>query len=549
MYPLLHYYLGIIIIFTSIYGYGKLFNKNKDDFFIFLSGYVCLGIIALIFHFFISINEWISSSILLFGIFLFFYKFKKINFFFHIPLILIFSTLLIGNTDHPIDANLYHHPYVSYLKLEKIILGIANIHSRFGHISFLQFAQSITTNNFLTIYSISSLNIIFYYLFIIFCGKLIIQKNTNNYVLVFTTLISSFVLIKLARYREFGNDLLPLLVASYFLIQFFILSSKPVINKNNNYIKYSPIFFFFMLSHKITYVFSTFLFISIFDKEKFIEYFKNKKNLIILIISIIFTVIWLLKNLFETSCLIYPLIQTCLEDLKWTLNGEANPKFAMINAEAWAKGWIDKPDDYKITMANYVGSFNWLNVWLSKHFLKILEIISPLIIATIFIKIIIKNSSRKIIDKKISKNFKKFLYKILFLNTIGLTFWFLNAPIFRYGSFYIIILIINLYIIYDFKKIYNISDNIKSKFKYIFIISVTIFFFKNFDRIINSENNFFPLTKPSIVKYEKIIFNEIDFLKPKEDIGICFYTDSICSHMMTENLNVEMLGKYFLIKN
>ena len=549
MYFLLHYYFGIIITFLSIYGYGKIFNNDKDDFFIFLLGYIFLGIIALIFHFFISINIWVSSFILFFGIFLFFFKYQKIKFFFHIPLIVIFSTLLIGNSNHPIDANLYHHPYVSYLKLEKIIFGIANIHSRFGHTSFLQFVQSVTTNDFLTIYSISNLNIIFYYLFIIFCAKLIFKKKTNSYVLVLTSLISSFVLIKLARYREFGNDLIPLLVASYFLIQLFIMNSNKLINNGINLIKYSPMFLFFMLSHKITYILSTFIFISALNKRNFIEYFQIKKNLIILTISVIFILIWLLKNLFETSCLIYPVVQTCLENLKWTLNGEADPKFAMINAEAWAKGWIDKPDSYEITIEMYTASFNWLNVWFSKHFLKILEIISPLIITIIFIKIIIKNSSRMIIDKKSLKNFQKFLYKIFFLNFIGLTFWFLNAPTFRFGSFYVIILIITLYIMYDFKKIYNISENIKSRFKYIFILSIIIFFFKNVDRNINSENNFFPLTKPSIIEYEKIVFNEIDFLKPKKDIGICFYTDNICSHMITEKLSLEKLGKYFLIKN
>ena len=184
---------------------------------------------------------------------------------------------MIGFTDHPIDANLYHHSYVSYLKQEKIIFGIADIHSRFGHISFLQFVQSITTNDFLTIYSISNLNILFYYLFIIFCAKLIFQKNTNNFVLVLTTLVSSFILIKLARYREFGNDLIPLLVASYFLIKIFIINLNKEIYKNNKLIKYSPIFFFMMLSHKITYVFSTFLFASNLNKKIIVNYFKNYK--------------------------------------------------------------------------------------------------------------------------------------------------------------------------------------------------------------------------------------------------------------------------------
>ncbi|WP_440677880.1 hypothetical protein [Candidatus Pelagibacter sp. HIMB1611] len=549
MYLLLNYYLGIIVIFTSVYGYGKIFSKNNDDFFIFLCGYLFLGIVAIIIHFFIAINIWISSVILILGICLFVYKLKIRNFLFQVPLILSFATLLIGFTDHPIDANLYHHSYVSYLKQEKIIFGIADIHSRFGHISFLQFVQSITTNDFLTIYSISNLNILFYYLFIIFCAKLIFRKNTNNFVLVLTTLISSFILIKLARYREFGNDLIPLLVASYFLIKIFIINLNKEIYKNNKLIKYSPIFFFMMLSHKITYVFSTFLFASNLNNKIIFGYFKNYKNLLILISSIIFISLWLVKNIFETSCLIYPIIQTCFENTKWALSGHASPEFAMINAEAWAKGWIDKPDNYEISMENYNVSFNWLKVWFGKHFLKIIEIISPLLLIIILINIMIRNASEIITDKELFKEIKIFLFKIFILNFVGLAFWFLNAPIFRYGSFYIIILIVNLYLIYDFKKIYNISEKIKSKFKFIFAISLIVFFLKNIDRQINSKNTFFPITKPSIFEYEKIIFNEINFLKPKNNINICFYTDYICSHMITKSFNVEKLGKYFLIKN
>ena len=38
--------------------------------------------------------------------------------------------------------------------------------------------------------------------------------------------------------------------------------------------------------------------------------------------------------------------------------------------------------------------------------------------------------------------FKQFLLKLSILNLVGLFFWFLNAPIFRYGSFYIVTLII-----------------------------------------------------------------------------------------------------------
>ena len=37
------------------------------------------------------------------------------------------------------DAGFYHIPYIQILNENKIILGLANIHSRFGHVSIIQY--------------------------------------------------------------------------------------------------------------------------------------------------------------------------------------------------------------------------------------------------------------------------------------------------------------------------------------------------------------------------------------------------------------------------
>ena len=71
---------------------------------------------------------------------------------------------------------MYHHPYVSYLKSEKIIISIANIQFRFGHISLMQYVQSALTNDFLSPLSLSSLNIIFFTFFLIYCGEILFKK-------------------------------------------------------------------------------------------------------------------------------------------------------------------------------------------------------------------------------------------------------------------------------------------------------------------------------------------------------------------------------------
>ena len=104
---------------------------------------------------------------------------------------------------------------------------------------------------------------------------------------------------------------------------------------------------------------------------------------------------------------------------------ESNPASALINAEAWSKGWIDRPKNMNLSMTEFSQSFNWLEVWFSTHFIKILEIISPLILAIILMKIITFKEEEK--TKKLSYEnikFKQFLVKLLILNLVGLFFGF-----------------------------------------------------------------------------------------------------------------------------
>lgn len=546
---LLNYLVGIVISFISIYGYGNLIVREKDPFFVFLLGYLILGTISFLLHFFFPLNTFISSTIIFFGLVLFFLSKRKFDLNFYILIIIVFSLLLIGKSDHPIDSNLYHHPYISYLQTEKIILGISNLHSRFGHVSFLQFVQALYSNDLLGVYSISNINIIFYSIFFIYLFKTIFDKKKNNLIFILAILISSFLLIKFARYREYGNDLIPFIVASYFLIKILDLSSN-LSSKKNDLLTYMPFFVYLMLTHKITYLFTSLIFFGLINKQALIIYFQEKKNIFILIISIIITFIWLSKNLLETSCLIYPIVQTCFNNLSWYPTGESSPITAMISAEAWSKGWIDKPSNMNLDMIKFSQSFNWLEVWFGKHFIKILEIISPIFITMILIKIIIMNNPRKVKEKNITKStYKKILINLSIFNLVGLIIWFLNAPIFRYGSFYILACLILIFLIINYKSICNLSVKSEKKLQYIFIFFIIIFSYKNLDRIYKSNNLFFAKTRPLPNQYNEVYNNEIKIIKPKKQLGICYFPKNICSHLEIEKLKVDKIGNYFLIIN
>ena len=104
---------------------------------------------ALLVNFFFPLTLEINS--LIFCIVILIAIFKKNIFinkekFIIILFISLLSTLflLLSESYRP-DAGLYHYPYIKILN-EEIIFGLSNLHTRFGHISILQY-QSAFFNN------------------------------------------------------------------------------------------------------------------------------------------------------------------------------------------------------------------------------------------------------------------------------------------------------------------------------------------------------------------------------------------------------------------
>ncbi len=438
---------------------------------------------------------------------------------------------------------MYHHPYVSYLKSEKIIFAIANIQFRFGHISFLQFVQAAFLNDYFHEIALSSINIIFYLSFLLFVSRKIFIQKRLNYSFLASILISGFILIKLARYREFGNDLIPLLICSYFLIIILDEINKKTIISNNAF-NLSLIFFALMFVHKISYVFASLIFIVLFKFENF-KFFRDVK---ISNISVSFLILipWIVKNYFETSCLVYPIEITCISNPYYSLTGLADPSSASWLTEIWAKGFIDNPEWRSLNLSEYAKGFNWVSTWINGHFIKILEIISPLIILIFLVSIyLIKNKKYFFLKKNKSKN-KKYYSILLITIFIGLSIWFYKAPIFRYGSFYIISFIVVGYLLL-LMQLSKLNNSTKiNYFKGIFLICLIFFVSKNMLRIHNSSKNFFPKTINKNLKIENI--NGLNLSRSvNPSSSLCFYTKYICSHELPKNVKVNKINNYYII--
>ena len=238
-------FLISFFITLSFYTFGILFVK-KLKFHNFLNkfslccvfGAILVSFIALTLNFFFPLGKNTGNFFIIFSsifFLVFFYKdISKINIIKYSLLLSVIVTLLVlySNINRP-DAGLYHLPYIQLINENKILLGITNIHSRFGHISILQYLSAIYNNNYFPIESIVLppailAGAIFLYFFSF------MDKKFNYFELkVYVCLITIYSLYSLNRYSSFGNDATSHLLC--FLLTIIFLQKNFKIQNINNF--------------------------------------------------------------------------------------------------------------------------------------------------------------------------------------------------------------------------------------------------------------------------------------------------------------------------
>ncbi len=539
------FYIFILVTSITITGYGKIFSKlfNIDCSSLSLEiifGCFFLGSLALILNFFFPINQIITNSILIFGVLLFFYNFKSIRKdlkYFLIVTFLAFITGIFETSNRP-DAGLYHLPYISNLNENKIIIGLNTLHSRFGFTSFLQYISSVFNNSFFSTKAIFFPNLILYASSLLYFFKLCLNKKTTNEIKILSLFFGVSIAIDMNRFSEFGNDDNAHMLFFIFITNFLIYFSKSKI-ESHNYFKIIILLSLFLFMIKVTYSILILLIIFIifnsFEKIKFFQ----KINFFLFFIFCL----WILKNFFISSCLIYPIEITCFNDLLWSNNFSIQEG---LGAEAWSKGYPDSKmkDEYII----YISNFNWLSTWINNHFIFILKKLS-VILFILFCLIIFINRNGKLF--KVNKAFKIVLY----FNYIFCLIWFLNFPVYRFGSG-ILICTISITLIYIFKKfnIVNFSKIIKITIPLLILLLIS----KNANRVVDRiKNNY--ISNPWIniysdsyekkINYKKIYFvnNNSKYYFTTKNSEICYYSPAPCTHKVIKNLYYKKIAGYDLI--
>jgi len=527
-------------------------NKNYYEYALF--GIIFLSFLAILINFFFSLNKYTNNLVF---IFFFFYLFsaKIVNY----KLIkastisgIICSILIVLSSINTPDGGLYHMPYISTLNENKIIIGLSNIHFRFAHISIIQYISAIFKNSIFENNGILIIPGLLVSNFIVFLLKKtfhFLNKEKDLFKLFFFILLSIFSLYSFANYTNYGNDVPGHIY--FFLSILYFLDSK---NFNKEDFSKICILCTYAFLNKVFLIISLLLPIIILIKYKKINYLKSIK----IYFSSLFIIIWLIKNILISGCLIYPIKELCFTKIFWLNEKEVIQE--NISGEAWAKGWSDQKE-YIVDMYSYNKEFVWVNTWKKIHLKVILKKLLPfvfLILIIILLKFLIKKKYNQKI-KVTTKENKKRIVIILLVSLLGLLTWFLRFPLYRYGVSYIsaFIISVSIYIFYILSKNNLLFFN-KNFYKKLIIFSFIFFLLINFKRIIlnyNKEYNEYPW--PRIYSYSQtnnsvkteaiIINNEVAFFKAKD---LCMYSRSPCTHYDIKINYLKIMGyKVFYKKN
>lgn len=236
---------------------------------------------------------------------------------------------------------------------------------------------------------------------------------------------------------------------------------------------------------------------------------------------------WTLKNILNTGCLIYPIDKTCIKNLSYYDDLETiNQK---ISGEAWAKAWPENKNP-SITQKDFIKNFKWVESWSDKHMKYIFNKLSIytfilILISIYFYKIKIKTSSKK--------NYK--IIALTIVSLLGVTFWFIKAPIYRYGYSYLVIFLFStLYLTFYKKFEYNL-DKTKKIFIKIFTISSILLIFIQIPRIVKNFNhnqhwpNIFLKNNNNEIAHPNSYIKS-DLINIYYNNGECWYSMSPCTN-------------------
>ena len=502
-----------------IIGYGKIFSNIFYPAFLSFNfgfqgfiGIFTLTLVAMFSSFFFKHNFLFNSIIVIIGLIGFFYKVDKVYLKKNIKSLLIITILLIiglyvfKNHD---DFPYYHLPYSLTLVENQFILGMGNLGHGYRTPSSIFYFNSLLYLPFIKYYLFHAHGLYILIFFnIVFLEKIFLKLNNKNYDYFYFLYLLIFIFVNCVFYRlaEFGADRAGQILVFIIFVKYLEIINLNLNVKNlQNSIIFTILMTVLLASMKAYFFIYCIIPIILICNRKRIYLFFNVKFLKIFSTIILFVLLIFSINFLSTGCALYPVKNSCVENLKWSIKKDEVQKLK-THYEWWAKAGGGSNYSVDMKKKDYVKNFNWFENWVDKYFFnKVSDFLLGLAFIVIFIRILFYNKDKK--KKKYRLNF--FLPMML---SIGfLMEWFFFHPALRYGGYVLIALtvfmIFSLYLHqYDYSK--------KNHYKLTILLIVLTFLVYNGRNISRLKNE--------IIKYNYNIINSPYFNIPNVNYVISY---------------------------
>ena len=485
--------VGFGILFCKIFNLKKIF-LHLNIFDISLFGLMFMGFLGQLVNFFFPLNDIFLLTNLILSILLIFYFFKEYKFLFFLDKKFILITLAtltltyftIFGSGYSDDLNHYHYAYINTTDNLKYILGLNFLHPNYGFSPIWLIVNSSLNFESSRLQDIHITNSLpYFFILSSFLIKIFqdIEKKNFNILTILKIFFISFILLKYTRLKEYGVDRSIIIFFIYFIYLFIYFWQRYFLKislENKKNIFYIILLIsIFIFSNKIVY-FPIFIFaaVMIYSSEKKVNYFYDLK----IILMLIPIASYILKNIFLSGCIIYPLPFMCIDILPW--NSKEIASNYIVGAEVMNKSMLQYTGN--LDSINYVKNFNWVETWFERTKVELFEftILFTFIFAvTCFLFNAKKNKKKRFLNKIKLLNFTFFIAFLSFFFLI-----FLNTPLIRLSHHVFLIFFLLPFL---FLPYYNFSNKILLKENY-FIFFLTLFFLFSFTKNVNriSSNNF-----------------------------------------------------------
>ena len=482
---------------VSITGYGSIliwlfrdykFSKNIRIAVFGILGLAILTVMGNIFNFFIPLNLIFSTVVTAIGVILFGINFKKIidgfskyELIFLIVLI-AYLTFVPFNWANFNDTGIYHLQSMKWLHESRTPLGLANLHGRLGfNSSWFTVAAIVDWPVLLKESPLFIINAMVMFftgsaIFLTFKKTILDKISFSDYFLIFM-LIAWFGKTPFNMASPAPD--LPVMLLILFIV-YLVICAVEKIEHFRVIIFIAIIYSVFALTIKLSALpFVLGLFILLLC----MEIYKRKKHLDIvsdtkvywyklIVSSSIIVVPWIVRNIFLSGCIVYPVSFTRFGNLKWVA------KLSQVKSEmAWIRSWARKPST---PSKEVLSDWNWFQPWF-RGFLRSERLFFGILFAGIILIFLCLIFNRK----KILLDNKKFVIPLI-ITILAVVYWFITAPDLRFGYGFLFSLVLLMFS-FGFYHI-NVAF-INWNIKKIFLLLILIFFlFRTVPLIINTNS-------------------------------------------------------------